>query len=126
MKQWIRGLQHIGIPTNDLRATVAFYQHLGFEEAYRTLNDGVAVVFLRLGELTIETYENGQATGKAGAVDHIALDVTDAEAALEESKRRGHKILDGGLCSLPFWTNGVKFYKIEGPNGEIVEFSQML
>lgn len=126
MKQWIRGLQHIGVPTNDLAATLAFYADLGFEEVYRTINGSTPVVFLRLGELTIETYENGQAVGKAGAIDHIALDVTDAEAALEESKKRGHHILDGGLCCLPFWENGVKFYKIEGPNGEIIEFSQML
>ena len=27
---------------------------------------------------------------------------------------------------LPFWENGVKFFTIEGPNKEMVEFSQYL
>ena len=43
-------------------------------------------------------------------------------------------ILDGcanHLCAdevhfLPFWENGVKFFTIEGPNKEKVEFSQYL
>ena len=36
----ITGLQHIGLPTNDMKATVAFYEKLGFTVAYRTMNNG--------------------------------------------------------------------------------------
>ena len=71
------GLQHIGVPTNDIEKTIAFYTALGFEVAHRTVNNGEQVAFLRLGDLTIETYQNGKAVGQAGAVDHIAVNVTD-------------------------------------------------
>ena len=50
------GLQHIGVPTNDLNQTLDFYQSLGFELAHRTANGNEQVAFLKLGNLMIETY----------------------------------------------------------------------
>ena len=46
--QYITGLQHIGIPTNDIEKTVAFYHELGFETAFETVNEaaGERVAFL--------------------------------------------------------------------------------
>lgn len=125
---YITGLQHVGIPTNDLEATVAFYTSLGFAVALRTENpkSGESVCFLTLGGLCIETYQNGCAAGKSGAVDHIALNVTDIEAAFREAKDAGRTLLDGEVQSLPFWERGVRFFTILGPNGEKVEFCQKL
>ena len=40
--------QHIGIPTNDIEATIDFYKALGFEIAFRTVNeeaDGKRLLF---------------------------------------------------------------------------------
>ena len=85
----ITGLQHIGLPTNDMKATVAFYEKLGFTVAYRTMNNGEEVVFLKHGSLCIESYENGQAKKINGAIDHIAMDVEDVEKAWEEVKALG-------------------------------------
>ena len=126
MKEQILGLQHVGLPNNDLQKTIEFYQTLGFEVVHQTSDGEVAVAFLRLGSITIETYQNGEAVGKSGALDHLALDVADVEACFSESKRLGHTLLDIEIRFLPFWTNGVKFYNIQGPNGETVEFAQML
>ena len=61
MKERIKGMQHIGLPTNDMKATIAFYESLGFEIATRHINNGEDVVFLTLGNICIETYENGKA-----------------------------------------------------------------
>lgn len=85
IKENATGLQHIGIPTNDIGVTIAFYEKLGFSIALRTVNEEAneQVAFLRLGDLMIETYENRQAAMTSGAVDHIAIDVKDIEAALE-------------------------------------------
>ena len=104
--QYITGLQHIGIPTNDIEKTVAFYHELGFETAFETVNDAA-------GE-------------RNGAVDHVALDVTDIEAVFAEIKEAGYPMLDEEIQFLPFWANGVRFFTILGPNREKVEFSQML
>lgn len=123
---FVTGLQHIGIPTNDLGKTLAFYQSLGFETQYEVNNKGEQVAFLQLAHVMIETYQNHQATMSHGSIDHIALDVTDIEAAYAEIGKLGYTVLEDGIQSLPFWAKGVRFFTIEGPNKEKVEFSQML
>lgn len=124
-KNNIKGLQHIGIPTNDMDKTVEFYKKLGFEIAFETKNGDVRVVFLKLGSLVIEAYENGQALLRDGAIDHIAFDVADIEEAYQFITGLGIKILEE-ITFLPFWENGVKFFNAEGPNMERLEFAQYL
>lgn len=72
MKDIATGLQHIGIPTNDIAETIVFYEKLGFTIALRTENEEVKeqVAFLQLGNLMIETYENYQATMCSGESVH--------------------------------------------------------
>lgn len=74
----------------------------------------------------MEIYENGQAAMKAGAIDHIALDVTDIDSVFESVKKDGYKMLDEKVQYLPFWKYGVKFFTITGPNGEKIEFCEKL
>ena len=120
---YVTGYQHVGIPTNDMEATIAFYTALGFQIKYETENNG-RVVFFEHGEILIETYEKGgQATGKRGAIDHIALAVNDIEKTMEEVKKTGYPIVEGPEF-LPFWENGVRYICVQGPNTEIVEFLQ--
>ena len=90
IKDFTTGVQHIGIPTDDIEKTIEFYHALGFETALRTINVTEEVAFLQLHNLTIETYQNRQ------------------------------------VNSLPFWKNGVKFFTIEGPNREKIEFCEKL
>lgn len=122
------GLQHVGLPTNDLKATIAFYESLGFETVYQVRNEaaGEDVAFLRLKNLTIEAYENGRAAMQSGAIDHIAIDVDDAEAAYRLAQEQGYRIVSNGVEFLPFWQKGVKFFILLGPNQERVEFNQYL
>lgn len=118
------GLQHIGIPTNDLNLTIDFYQSLGFELAHRTANGDEQVAFLQLGNLMIETYQNFKAARINGAVDHIAINVTDVEEARRIADSMGLEVIEEG--QLPFWENGVKYFTILGPNREKLEFNQYL
>ncbi|WP_101909751.1 VOC family protein [Marasmitruncus massiliensis] len=124
----LTGLQHIGIPTNNLDRTADFYHALGFESVLEAVNEAAheRVAFLKLGNLMIETYENHCAVGRAGAIDHIALDVNDIESAFSMTKAAGLKLLDTEIQSLPFWERGVRFFTVEGPNMEKVEFCQKL
>ena len=126
LKEQINGLQHIGVPTKNMEATIAFYEKLGFEIAFETVNDGDRVVFLKSGSLVIETYESKDAAMKSGAIDHIALDVKDIEKTYELINQEGLNSTQDTIHFLPFWKNGVKFFTIEGPNKENVEFSQYL
>ncbi len=124
----IIGLEHIGIPCSDIESTVAFYNSLGFETVMRTRNEAAdeKVAFLRLGNVTIETYEVSQTSGRPGSINHIALSVKDVDNLYAEVKRSGYALIGEEIESLPFWENGVKFFKIVGPNSEIIEFSQIL
>ena len=102
--KWITGVQHVAVPTNDLEKTIEFYHSLGFTTALETYNEAAKhrAVFLQLGNLIIESYENGCAVGHPGAIDNE------------------------GIRFLPFWENGIRFFTIEGPNAEKIEFCQKL
>ena len=128
VKEQLNGIQHIGIPTNNIEATVHFYEKMGFETALRTLNEeaGEKVAFLKLGSLVIETYENKAAKMKAGAIDHVAIDVKDIERVYEMIDREGMNTTNDIIHFLPFWENGVRFFTIDGPNKEKIEYSQYL
>ena len=76
----IIGLQHIGIPTDDLKTTMAFFESLGFETMLRTQTPREQVAFMQLQHVMLEIYENGQAVHHPGAIEHIALSVDDIEA----------------------------------------------
>ena len=52
----VTGLQHIGLPTNDMEATLAFYQSLGFTLAHQADNDGERVCLLPKAAGCIEAY----------------------------------------------------------------------
>lgn len=124
----VNGLQHVGIPTNRLEETVAFFEGLGFTSVREDINrtTGSRVVFLECKSLIIETWEEAQICKKAGAIEHIAFDVSDIEKAFSDIKGSGYRLLDTEIRFLPFWENGVRFFTIEGPNGEKIEFCQKL
>lgn len=128
LKEQVNGIQHVGIPTNDIETTIQFFEKLGFETALRTTNEEAdeKVAFLRLRSLVIETYENKAAKMEAGAIDHVAIDVKDIEKVYELVNRTGLNTMQDTIHFLPFWENGVKFFTIEGPNKEKIEFSQYL
>lgn len=128
LKEQLNGVQHIGIPTNDIEKTIEFYQKLGFEIVFQTVNEEAneKVAFLKLHTLVIETYENKAAAMQAGAVDHIAIDVKDIEKVYSMIDQAGLNSTQDTIHFLPFWEKGVKFFTIEGPNKEKVEFSQYL
>ena len=125
----LTGIQHIGIPTKDLDATTVFFTSLGFESRHEVKNaDGEVVCkFLGLGNMVIETYVSPAATGVPGAIDHITLDTTDVEAVYKEVKASGQYTLEEDkITFLPFWEKGCKFFKVIGPNAEIVEFCEII
>ena len=62
----------------------------------------------------------------SGALDHIALNVTDIDKVFQMAQEEGFSMLDTKIQFLPFWEHGVKFFTVLGPNKEKVEFSQYL
>ena len=119
----VTGIQHLGIPTGDLNRTIEFYQGLGFELTWQNPGE---VAFLQNGTLVIETYAVDEPAMQNGAIDHVALNVQDIEAAWSDAQACGYETEDKAINFLPFFERGVKFFTIIGPNREKVEFNQYL
>lgn len=125
INDYLKGMQHIGIPTKDVEATIAFYEGLGFQTTYRLKNDVHDVAFLDNRGMVIETYA-GDTALCAGAIDHITIDVTDIEKVFQLCKEGGYTLIDQAIITLPFFEKGCSYFMIEGPNKERVEFNQIL
>jgi lactoylglutathione lyase len=133
----LQGLQHVGIPVTDLERSKAFYTQLGFAEVMRTdlprASEPVRVAMMQHENLTLELYQSGQEERQAiarrtdGHIDHIALDVMDIEQAYSEICAAGLEVLEEAApVFLPFWDRGVRYFTVRGPDGEKVEFNQIL
>ena len=87
LKDYYDRINHVGVPTEDMAATVRFYTDLGFTLIYKTKNGDQQVCFLENGSIQIEAYTVEHAANARGAIDHLALNCTDIEAAFEEAKK---------------------------------------
>jgi len=132
----LKYIQHIGIPVTDIQRSEVFYEHLGFKNVMNSAfvfhgGNGKAVM-MKLNEIIIELYqmpENELAeirNRKNGHIDHIAFDVDDIDKTFEELKRNSYNILEEKPVFLSFWKNGCKYFNITGPDGERLEFNQII
>ncbi len=132
----INRLQHIGLPITDLAASKAFYTQLGFTEVMSSTFEHAGatglVSMMQLGDITLELYQMPEpelsrirARGN-GHIDHIAFDVDDIETTFTTLKTSGYDIDEPAPVFLPFWKNGCKYFNLIGPDGERLEFNQIL
>ncbi len=127
VKDYITGIQHVGIPTDDLDNTIKFYESIGFEQAGLFPNGANRCAFMRFGNLTIETWEGDPVTKKAGAINHISMNTTDIDKAFQAAKDQGLNLVDKTVQAIPsFWQDGIRYFNILGPNHETIEFCQIL
>jgi catechol 2,3-dioxygenase-like lactoylglutathione lyase family enzyme len=133
----LQGFQHLGLPVTDLERSTAFYLNFGFVEILRTdlppQAQPIRVAMLEKAGFTLELYqlpgaERAEIASRSdGHIDHIALNVLDIDQAFAEIRAAGLEILEPEApVVLPFWTHGVKFFTVRGPDGEKVEFNQIL
>ena len=129
-------LQHIGIPVTDIKVSTAFYKRFGFKNVMSTTfeyNGGSGnVAMMKLNGMIVELYQMPEKElteirqRSNGHIDHIAFDVDDIDAVFNELKRNDFKILEEEPVFLSFWKNGCKYFNITGPDGERLEFNQIL
>ena len=132
----ITKIQHIGIPVTNLLASITFYQRLGFESVMETgfdYNGGKGkVAMMQSGDIIIELYQMPDAelpeikARGNGHVDHVAFDVDDIDDVFKQLSEAGFTVLESAPVFLPFWKNGCKYFNILGPDGERLEFNQIL
>ncbi len=124
-KSHIKGIQHIGIPTQKYQETLEFYQTLGFEIVNQEEYQGKNVSFLRIGNVMLEVYESETTAEVTGSIDHIALSVEKVDR-LFSWMQGTFKLLSKEVEELPYWQNGIRFFKVEGPNHEVIELCEIL
>lgn len=132
----LKKIQHIGIPVTNIEKSEAFYQSLGFENVMSSSFEHPTgkgkVAMMKSGEIVIEIYQFPEtvlpeiASRKDGNIDHIAFDVEDIDQTFATLKAGGYEILEEAPVFLPFWKNGCKYFNIKGPDGERLEFNQIL
>lgn len=129
-------IQHVGIPVTNINVSETFYERLGFRNVMAsTFEYNYAkgtVVMMKLNEMIIELYQmpeselNEIRNRKDGRIDHVAFDVDDIDSTFAEIKQRGFNVLEGKPVLLSFWERGCKYFNITGPDGERLEFNQIL
>ena len=97
VREHITGVGHVGIPTNDLEGTIAYYEKLGFECEGIYPNGEDRCTFLHLNNLTLEVWTMDQPANATGAINHFALDVTDIDKAFEEAEKLGLNFVEGSV-----------------------------
>lgn len=132
----INHIQHIGIPVTNIQLSEIFYEKLGFKNVMSSSFDymgGKGIVAMMQREtMIIELYQLPETelpeiqNRKDGHVDHIAFDVDDIEKAFVELKNAGFSVIENEPVFLPFWKNGCKYFNVHGPDGERLEFNQLL
>lgn len=102
---------------------------LGFEVIHRTqTNDSipVKVAFLKLDFFMIEIFQNIKTTMTSGAIDHFAMNVVNIDRLFDDLKEMDFQLLDQSIQDLPFWEKGIRYFRIKGPNAEIIEFCEFM
>jgi hypothetical protein len=112
-------------PTHSLKRP-SILPESGFLIIQAPLHDHKRVAFLKLGDVVIEAYESDETAAHTGAIDHFALNVSDIQAVHSLVRSLGYQELENGIQTLPFFSHGVSYFTIQGPNAEKVEFAQYL
>lgn len=136
MKPKINHLQHVGLPVTNLENSESFYKRLGFLPVMNaTFMYGGAegkVSMMQLNNIVLELYQMPEPEliniklRKDGRIDHIAFDVDNIDATFKLLKEEGFSVIEESPVHLPFWKNGCRYFNISGPDGERLEFNQIL
>ena len=129
-KQWMTGVGHVGVPVSSLEKSIEFYEKLGFHPAFRGNVGGSLVAMMEQNGLIFELFQqptemDAVMPRDTGCIDHLAISVNDIDKAYADITALGMKVIDG-ICQIPCWENGTKYFMIEGPDKERIEFAQVL
>ena len=60
------------------------------------------------------------------AMEYIAFDVDDADLTFKTLKENNFIVLENEPVFLNFWNKGCKYFNILGPDGERLEFNEII
>jgi len=120
----IVGVDHIALQLPSLEEGLHFFRDLlGFRVSLDVTYDGYQIIMLKAGKIELELWEN-KANGVETApsmvfgVDHLAIEVKDLDAALDQMRANDIEILVEPYQP----TRGIREAIISGPAGVRVQF----
>lgn len=133
----INHIQHIGIPVSNIQKSIGFYEKFGFTNVMPSTFEiegekGGIVAMMKRDSIILELYQMPASylteitNRKDGHIDHIAFDVDDIELAFTTIKENHFTILEKEPVFLNFWNKGCKYFNILGPDGERLEFNEII
>lgn len=131
MREFVKGLHHVGIPVKDMDETIKFYRSLGAavysEKEDVDEGEPIRVVIFEFCGIYIETYERKITAGKEGAIDHLAFQVSNIDEMYQRAKDKGYKLMSDcseNIQPTTYWPGKIRWFIIIGPNGEKLEFCE--
>lgn len=134
MKNGFSGLAHIAIYTQDLGASIDFYERMGAEILQRGevqkpkgINQ-LALLALAGFELElIEPHDGTKITVGAGAIPHLAIRVENLEESVSALRSAGIDSFQTATPNVvPDLFGGLRNWFFTGPSGEVIELLQPL
>lgn len=132
----INSIQHVGVPVTNIVYSEKYYQQLGFnkvmQKAFIHGGEPGICIMMKNGDIIIELYQMPESqlkeikARKNGHIDHIAFDVDDIDHTFKVLRDAGLQIDEDEPVLLPFWKQGCKYFNVIGPDGERLEFNQVL
>jgi lactoylglutathione lyase len=133
----INYIQHIGIPVSNIQKSIGFYEKFGFTNVMPSSFEiegekGGIVAMMKRDSIILELYQMPASylteitNRKDGHIDHIAFDVDDIELAFTTIKENHFTILEKEPVFLNFWNKGCKYFNVLGPDGERLEFNEII
>jgi methylmalonyl-CoA/ethylmalonyl-CoA epimerase len=126
-------IDHVGVAVVSIDDALAAYQALGLAETHReeVASQRVRTAFLPVGESSIELLEPTSEDSpvakflakRGGGVHHICFAVDDIEAALEDLRARGFRLLHSQAVT-GAGGKRVAFLHPDSGNGVLIELSQ--
>ena len=126
MKQ-ITGINHVGLRVRSLETARAFYEQLGFEFIVGPIGPEPVAVMLHPSGININFILNASSDASTSNVlmdlpekhtgfTHIALEIDDIEAVVQQLDARGITITE--TVELP---DGTVFFFVRDPDGNVIE-----
>lgn len=131
MKEYIKGLHHIGIPTQDMDETIKFYLSFGADIIFKKEDtyEGkpIRVVLMKFFDVILELYERKETACITGAIEHLAFSVKNIDKMYKIAKEKEYNFMSDCINNVQmstYWPNPTQWFIVYGVNGEKIEFCQ--